>query len=203
MIYLSRLVLDPKSRQVKSELADPYEMHRTLAKAFGDGSGEFAAARCLFRVDDHPLDDRPVVLVQSKTEPDWDTLAARQAYLTERPAVKALALSIRPDQRLAFRLLANPTVCREGKRHGLQTEEDQIAWLQRKGKAGGFRIVQVRVVDLGRCRAKHGSATFTRVRFDGTLIVVDPALLQDALESGIGPAKGLGFGLLSLAPLRA
>ena len=33
-LYLSRLILNPRSRQVMSEMAHPYEMHRTLMRAF-------------------------------------------------------------------------------------------------------------------------------------------------------------------------
>ncbi|HDR15457.1 MAG TPA: type I-E CRISPR-associated protein Cas6/Cse3/CasE, partial [Desulfobacteraceae bacterium] len=33
-MYLSRLILDLNCRQVRSELAQPYEMHRTLMHAF-------------------------------------------------------------------------------------------------------------------------------------------------------------------------
>ncbi|HKV39599.1 MAG TPA: type I-E CRISPR-associated protein Cas6/Cse3/CasE, partial [Blastocatellia bacterium] len=33
-LYFSRLLLNPRSRQVRSELANPYEMHRTLMRAF-------------------------------------------------------------------------------------------------------------------------------------------------------------------------
>lgn len=201
MIYLSQLVLNPRSRQVKSELADPYEMHRTIAKAFGDADGEFASARCLFRVDDSG-DDPPTVLVQSKTQPDWSALTADPNYLMASPRVKPLSVSVSAGQRLSFRLLANPTVCREGKRHGLETEEDQIGWLKRKGELSGFRVIQVRVAEAGRTRAKRGAATFTRVRFDGVLVVDKPEDFQNAWEGGIGAAKGFGFGLLSIASAR-
>jgi CRISPR system Cascade subunit CasE len=37
------------------------------------------------------------------------------------------------------------------------------------------------------------------VRFDGLLRVEDPERLKIGLSSGIGSAKGFGFGLLSLA----
>ena len=37
-MYLSRLILNPRSRQVRNELADPYEMHRTVCKAFPDAN---------------------------------------------------------------------------------------------------------------------------------------------------------------------
>ena len=33
-MYLSRLILNPRSRRVQRELAEPYEMHRSLMKAF-------------------------------------------------------------------------------------------------------------------------------------------------------------------------
>lgn len=33
-LYLSRLILDLNCRQVRSEIAQPYEMHRTLMHAF-------------------------------------------------------------------------------------------------------------------------------------------------------------------------
>ena len=41
---------------------------------------------------------------------------------------------------------------------------------------------------------------YTAVLFDGTLQVHDPIRLQQTLQAGIGSGKGLGFGLLSLAP---
>ncbi|MCL4199416.1 MAG: type I-E CRISPR-associated protein Cas6/Cse3/CasE [Phycisphaerales bacterium] len=43
---------------------------------------------------------------------------------------------------------------------------------------------------------------FWSVLFEGTFRVKDPATLKMHLESGIGPAKAFGFGLLSIAPVR-
>jgi CRISPR system Cascade subunit CasE len=40
---------------------------------------------------------------------------------------------------------------------------------------------------------------FSAARFDGVLQISDADLFTDALESGIGSAKGFGFGLLSVA----
>jgi CRISPR system Cascade subunit CasE len=39
-------------------------------------------------------------------------------------------------------------------------------------------------------------------RYEGRLQVTNIELLLDAVMSGIGPAKGFGFGLLSLAPVK-
>ena len=40
------------------------------------------------------------------------------------------------------------------------------------------------------------------VQFDGLLRVTDPDRLRETVRKGIGSGKGLGFGLLSLAPAR-
>jgi CRISPR system Cascade subunit CasE len=42
-------------------------------------------------------------------------------------------------------------------------------------------------------------ATFVIVDFDGLLKVESPEKLINAIKKGLGPAKGLGCGLLSLA----
>ena len=41
---------------------------------------------------------------------------------------------------------------------------------------------------------------FLSVRFEGLLQVSDPDRFVGAIRSGIGSAKGFGFGLLSVAP---
>lgn len=41
---------------------------------------------------------------------------------------------------------------------------------------------------------------FSAARFDGELRVVNPQAFGEAVESGIGKARGFGFGLLSVAP---
>jgi hypothetical protein len=38
-MFLSMIEVNPRCRQVQAELRDPYQMHRTLSKAFGDGDG--------------------------------------------------------------------------------------------------------------------------------------------------------------------
>mgnify|MGYP002136949035 FL=1 len=33
-MFLSKLILNPKSREARRDLANPYDLHRTLARAF-------------------------------------------------------------------------------------------------------------------------------------------------------------------------
>lgn len=174
-LFLSRLILAPSSRRVWNELAHPYEMHRTLMRAFGRAGNEGrGGARgtfgLLFRAD---MDDErkcALVYVQSTVEPDWSVLRQIDDYLLEDPSpakdLGAAYQRLRAGQRLAFRLRANPsrrvwvpkpgTTVSRGQRVGLCTEEEQIEWLIRKGRGraspdgqriapGGFDIPMVEI----------------------------------------------------------
>ena len=222
-MYLSRLTLNPRNRRVQREIADPYQMHRSLMNAFPDDL-EPDEERVLFRLETHPPSaslrtgrtGALTLLVQSLTLPDWSWLAEPNArgYLLPvgepNPAVKSFHLDLAPDQVLAFRLRANPTVKRkfesgDHKRVGLYGEEEQIAWLKRKGEQGGFRLLSARtggqdVVDsyVRRNDQRH-KLHLLAVQFDGLLQVTDPGRLRQTVRQGIGSGKGFGFGLLSLA----
>ncbi len=218
-MYLSRLILNPRSRRVQRELAQPYEMHRSVMRAFRTDL-EKGEERVLWRVDEHPRLGL-VLLVQSRELPDWTWLAedGARGYLMPvnepNPAVKPFDLRLSAGQALAFRLRANPTKrlgksaeYDKGKRVGIYDEKDQLDWLTRKGEQHGFRLVHAQVSrdgkikdekDAGRDGAVH-KLELLSVQFDGVLQVTDPDKLVAAVQNGIGSGKGFGFGLLSLAP---
>lgn len=206
-MYLSKLLLTPPPacRQVIQDLADPYQLHRTILRAFptrADGG----PGRVLFR-DELCEPGRPVpVLVQSDKAPDWSALAELPGYLVAEPECKPLELPLSPGQRLRFRLRANPTVKRDGKRQGLVHDEHQRTWLERKAQAAGCRVLAVRTRHAHKhvCQptGKHPHRqTHLAVLFDGVLEIVDPKSFTKAVAAGIGPAKAYGFGLLSVAPV--
>jgi CRISPR system Cascade subunit CasE len=150
MIHLSRLILDPMSRQVQKELAAPYEMHRTLCHAFPNLSQEeWEAARVLFRVDEE--NGRLSLLVQAKTAPDWTNFASKISgrYLLGAPAVKAWEPQFQAGQNLRFRLQANPIFAfkaegaKDGARRGLYRETERLDWLRRQGETHGFEMTLV------------------------------------------------------------
>ena len=167
--------------------------------------------RVLFRLET-PRGRPPVLLVQSLAAPDWSWLAlddGARGYLmvTEEPNpwVKEFSLELEPAQVLAFRLRANPTVKRDGKRLGLYREEEQLEWIARKAKQSGSRLLSARtsnekVMDwVVHRRSREENLRLLSVQFDGLLEVRRPARLRRAVEQGIGSGKGFGFGLLSLA----
>ena len=207
-MFLSALILNPRCREARTDLSDPYELHRTLSRAFPDQS-EGGAGDVLWRLDVDRRSGMSSVLVQSSLPPRWENITQRSPeYFALREAGRdALktrelpALQFVAGQCFHFRLRANPTVKREGKRHGLLTEEEQSNWLVRKGGNHGFRLLNVRVVSEPprESREKGRSMKFASVLFDGQLCVTDPDQFAAAWREGIGSAKGFGFGLLSIA----
>jgi CRISPR system Cascade subunit CasE len=146
-VFLSKLILNGRDRRVRFVLARPYDMHRTLMNGYPHLRVEH---RCdlLFRVEPSRAGP-PVVLVQTRDRPDWSALPP--GYLVQEADCKPLELPVTPDQRLRFRLRANPTKrvaaknehlggVMVGRRVGLATEAEQLRWLLRKAAAGGFRI---------------------------------------------------------------
>ena len=200
-MYLSRLTLPLAAPGIQRLLAHPYEMHRALMAAFPEN-----AERVLYRVEPMPRGhSRAVVLVQSLDAPDWSAASMPPSAETD---TKEFDAAFRAGQSLRFRLRANPTARRKidggekSKRVGLTTEEDQRAWLVRKGEHGGFRPDGVVVIDEGQIKAAKPNGrtlTFRSVRFEGALEVTEPDRFREALQSGIGTAKAFGFGLLSVA----
>lgn len=227
-MYLSKLILNPRSREARRDAAVPYELHRTLARAFVTELGvDYRATHgVLFRME--PLthrDERPTVLVQSMTEPDWSKLPEGYCHT---PTSILFNTEFDEGQTFQFRLSANPTrkQKREGQKQGQRValldtlstdaEADGLtpaqAWLSRKGQQHGFAVLWATSdgfwhgVDRGGSvspvRATKQSVSVYGVRFDGVLRITEPSLFTDALKTGIGPAKAFGFGLLSLAQYR-
>lgn len=225
-MYLSRLLLNPRSRKVLRDLADCQALHRTVMSAFPSLDPPTGAREhfgILYRLDPDRRREGLLLLVQSRVMPDWsrlpeDYLLARPGL--ENPAVKPVAHiyeNIGSNALFAFRLRANPTRKidtktgpdgrrRHGRRVELVREEDQVAWLKRKAQAGGFEVLAVRIRGVtkeeGRKSGPSGSAlTVAGVLYEGYLRVTDPRkFLEHSLARGVGPGKAYGMGLLSLAP---
>ena len=118
-MYLSRLVLDPRSREAGRDLGDVYQMHRTIMSAFPQVNEQREARAdlaVLHRLDIDQRGERIALLVQSGEEADWSCLP--DGYLFNpageghNPATKSISdalAAFRKGQVLRFRLRANPT----------------------------------------------------------------------------------------------
>lgn len=204
-MYLSLLTLNIRSRSVVHDQNNPYELHRTIMRAFSTFDHE--QERVLFRLEGKYLNK---LLVQSTLKPDWQPLIEKVHYLVKQPEIKPFEeFKFTKGQLLRFKLRANP-VKRDSatrKRVALLKDEERIAWLIRKGPANGFSVD----FDMASSHSanwrqfampvkdQRKRATLNIVDFQGVLRVKDENLLNQAVRSGIGPAKGLGCGMLTLA----
>jgi len=226
-LFLSRLVLNPRSRQVQRDLVDCRSMHQQLMKAFPIASSLLAREEfgVLYRVEVDWQTGEPTVLVQSNVEPDWTRGLHDEFLLSGSPRENPTTKSIGPiydglndGARLRFRLRANPTKRLHlrneragdlaGKRVELVSEQEQADSLLRKGTAQGFAVVSASVLagdvfgwkQSGNRKDPAHRLTFATAVFDGVLEITDRSAFRQAVAAGIGPGKAYGFGLLSIAP---
>ena len=204
MMYISQLVLNSRNRIARADLSDRYELHRTLLNAFPQNMS--ADERVLFRVDDVDAGLPIPILIQSQYRPEWDAVERLHVrdYLVQIPRVREVLPRFVEKQQLAFRLQANPTVKRDGKRHAIYPDDDLRDWLARKSTQHGFAVYteSVQMRKLGNRYGKGRRQIWHAVQFDGVLTVQDIDNFGDSLARGIGSAKAFGFGLLSV-PYRA
>jgi CRISPR system Cascade subunit CasE len=204
-MYLTRIVLNIENRFARVDLANPYEMHSTLSRAFVVTPGAQEKPSAFLWRQELKL-NAPVVLVQSDSKPVWATVQERARDWALDIAMKAIDLRqlCEPGAILRFRLRANPTVSRQGKRHGLWKDEEQLAWLGRQSLRYGFRLreaVAINPEKIGVSRRKVSNRVVIQaVTFEGILEVIDREAFTKALSNGLGHAKFLGLGLLSVAP---
>lgn len=199
-MYLSRVLLDMEDWRARRDLGDPYEMHATLMRLVDAGS-----ARPLWRVEEGRNGAPPFVLIQTDVAPDAQVLrGAESRYFVSYEAKRnALFDALAVGERLRFRVRANPTVTRDGKRHGLTREEDQLAWVDRTLTRSGATEVSAAVRGserrvMGRRRGGR-PIVIQDVTFDGVLHVSDAERLRAAIRMGVGHAKALGYGLVTVA----
>lgn len=211
-MLLHRLHLNLRCKEARRDIADPYQMHSTLCRAFSPPDQKCLVGEYLWRLE--PETDskgHPPLLVQSRSKPDWARIGIKDWLAGEPdPGIdlrERLGLSVlKPGQRFRYRLRANPskTDIRNGKRQGIFKQEGQTDWLSRKGGQHGFSLVSAHLSQEGMIRGNRNNGGVIRVftvLFDGILEVKDPEKFKKALGSGIGHGKALGLGLLSVAPV--
>lgn len=184
----------------------------------------------LFRVDSRS-GGNPIISVQSALKPDWDYAFHNAMHLLAAPTqIKTYDPHFQNGQLFIFRLLANPTrkkdkenrpVGRNNWGRRLPVPRNEIeAWLTNRAERHGFSVesfynVQTGYVAAFKGKRENGDSQvaddvetegklkrFFYARYEGKLRVTEPDSFRNAIIQGIGPAKGFGFGLLSVAPLR-
>lgn len=228
-MLLHRIHLNPRCKDARRDLADPYQLHATLCRAFFPPEMPCQPGGLLWRLEpETDAGGRPRVLIQTRTVPDWSRLLEPDWLAGAEPGIdlaQRLALeSISAGQTFRFRLRANPCKTTQGKRVGLVRPDAQQAWLAQKAIQHGFTLPESHTQDYfdfletPRERAYHDvrvsheqlltgrqhNGNVIRVHsvlFEGRLMVSDPGKFKVALEAGIGHGKVMGLGLLSVVPI--
>jgi len=187
-MYLSKVEID------MYEIRNPYEMHRLIWRLFPGGPD--IERPFLYRTE-AVRQGKMSLLLQSILRPDD---RAEGIGLLEEP--KAFDPVLRRGGLFSFLLRANPVKrLKEARcRVPLIREDEQRAWLERK-LLGAAQPLEVRIDrrnTLWFSKAKKVGKIVT-VTYSGILEVKDTESLMALVRSGIGPAKGFGCGLLSLA----
>jgi CRISPR system Cascade subunit CasE len=223
-VFLSRIHLDPRCREARRDLSDPYQLHSTLCRAFSRPDQKCPEGEFLWRLEPE-LDSAgyPRVLLQSMRIPKWTGVGVTGWIAKSDPPIdlrdRLKLATITAGRRFRFRLRGNPCVTRNGKRLGLLKLEEQESWIGRKGERHGFSLPQLVSFDLldasqeridvrisqeqmlrGKQHSGKALGVFS-VLYDGVLTVTDPNSFRQALQTGIGHGKVMGLGLLSVAPM--
>jgi len=217
-MYLTRFEVNIARRDARALLSSPQSLHAAILSGFPAGSSAAEGGeRVLWRLDqDSP---QTLLFLTSPGQPDLTHLVESvgwpntEGWLTRD--YSGFLGSLQAGQQWAFRLAANPV--RSGKktddatrtqRFGHLTAAQQTEWLLARAARCGFVIpvgtggepdVAVRRHQVVRFSRKSATVTLSTAVFGGRLEVVDPLALRAALTGGIGPAKGYGCGLMTLA----
>lgn len=181
---------------------DPYQLHRALWQLFPDRPQD--QRDFLFRVGSGEARQGLNVLLQSAHPPQQAKVATVLATKSFSPVL--------PHGRYCFRLRANPVKsikdeqARLNARGEIKTcrvpllgDEECMKWLVRKlapaAQLESARIVKKPVMLFHK---KEMAGKIQTVCFDGVLTISDAEAFASLIHSGIGPAKSMGCGLLSL-----
>jgi CRISPR system Cascade subunit CasE len=152
----------------------------------------------------------PIVLVQTERFVTPDIEDNDPPYVTVRS--KSVEFVLRRGGTYRFRARVNPVRSlppkepgQRGKRVGVYEASEQQQWFEEQMAKRGLAVRNVvhRREPWRRFQKRSGRKnrrlTFSSAFFEGLVEVLDSEKAERAVVAGIGPGKGFGFGLLSLA----
>lgn len=198
-MYLSRVYVQwPKSKSA-------YTLHQALWTLFPNRPDDLRGF--LFRVEQEKTGVGASILMQSQHEPEPN------GGVVEVKAKRDYTLNLLQGQHLRFLLKANPVKTindEKGRKNAkgeikkcrvpLIKEEEQKQWLMRHMN----EIAVLEEMQVSPClplyfRKGQRVGKVVPVRFEGVIRVVDSLAFKELVAKGVGPAKALGCGMLSLA----
>ncbi len=202
-MYLSQCVLNTV-RPI-----DPYLLHKKIWRFFPDQERELRTF--LFRVENLGQIGVQKILLQSRYKPQP---ASGDLLLLQSKEINFSGLNT--ESKFRFMLRANPTKKIKDK-NGKQTnqgksrvplidEQEIIGWLKRQlqecATINDDELSILRRDLLSFRKTKEKQQHFGKIQtitYTGMMTILEPEVLIKKIESGFGPAKSFGCGLLSIA----
>ena len=200
-MYLTKIDLERASRRIQFALADCQQLHRLVMGLFGT---DRKSSHVLYRLRDQ---DRALSLYLYSDGPIDQTRLLPGMYFAGERDLSDWLSQMEAGQIRGFDLLAAPTkkvpteTGRNSQRRILRTEEERLAWLARKGKQNGFRLLQCQELENHQQRGYHkkdsgGPMYVTGYHYQGLLQITDSERFRHALQEGIGSGRAYGLGML-------
>ncbi len=217
-MYLTQFEINTARRGARTLLSSPQRMHAAVLAAFTTAEREpTPSGRILWRVDQRG--NQTLLYLASPHRPDLTHLAEQAGWPTKQTwrtgDYRRLLDRLTAGEQWAFRLTANPVYSKRktdtsprSQRLGHVPAAQQDNWLLSRADKHGFTIntgdhkepdLIVRDRHIHKFQRGGRTVTLATATFEGHLTVTDPDALRAALTHGIGPAKGYGCGLLTLA----
>ena len=227
MNWLARVEVTAETAR-KESVSDSYAWHKKVWECFPDAAPD-TKRDFLTRID--PLEGAFRLWILARIKPDCPRWCSADSFSINEIASSFLThqyyafdLKANPVKTIVQRSLTGEALYRtngkrtRGKRIPLVKPDELRIWLVNKGKVrcrdpksnkdipGGFRIVENKPLEISPMvesyfRKKKNTAYHGGVQFRGILEVTDRKYFIETYQSGIGSAKGFGFGLLLLAPI--
>ena len=203
-MYLTKIDLELSNRTVCAALGDCQKMHRLLNGLFDSSRQD---VQLLYRVRGRGRDCS--VYLYSSCPIRLEKLLPFMTLEGQRDLSGWLD-TMKPGRRLRFDLLTMPSkkepqeTGKNSRRRILKTEEERLAWMERKAAQNGFALVQMRELETVGFTGKHsqeqgGRMSWNAYHYTGILEIRDAEAFRKAMEQGIGPEKAYGLGMILLA----
>lgn len=194
--------LHPSARQA---LTDCCDMHRNVMRLFASSDDRISRTeeQILYRVVTQH--NAIYLYITSKSAPDLRKASWLKTEHYRQRDLQRLLEWFSEGQLFSFDLLCHPSKKQKQPDHNstrvfLRTAEERAAWLKRQGDRYGFRVVSLQEEEPYDMYGKRATGTMKLrvVRMTGQLLVENVALFTQAYQSGIGPEKAYGLGMLLL-----
>ncbi len=213
-MYISQVEIDLLNRQKIKDLTHLGAYHNWVESCFPEEFTREERTRKLWRIDH--LGDRQVLLLVSQKKPDLNLLERYGVPQSGRIKEYTPFLSlIKEGEKANFRIVLNPVISvkeelgssKRGRVMPHITVEHQMKYLLDRAEKNGFYLNEedFRIVrrDFPTYYGNKGRAIrISRVTYEGILTVSNLELFYRTMTEGFGRQKALGFGMLTIIPIR-